>query len=86
VVIGHQQVTITQGLMAALIENNASVIVRNDTHHPIKKATLATNSGGENRAIPKILRVLQLTITGVPYLKIISGLAATGTERRPITC
>lgn len=34
VVIDHQQVTITQGLMAALIENNAAVIVCNDTHHP----------------------------------------------------
>jgi len=34
VVIDHQQVTITQGLMAALVENNASVIVCNETHHP----------------------------------------------------
>ena len=33
-VIDHKQVTITQGLMSALIENNASVIVCNDTHHP----------------------------------------------------
>jgi len=34
VIIDHKQVTITQGLMSALIENNASVIVCNDTHHP----------------------------------------------------
>ena len=34
VVIDHQQVTITQGLMAALIENNTAVIVCNETHHP----------------------------------------------------
>jgi len=34
VVIDHGQVTITQGLMAALLENNTAVIVCNDTHHP----------------------------------------------------
>ena len=34
VIIDHQQVTITQGLLTALIENNASVIVCNETHHP----------------------------------------------------
>ena len=34
VIIDHQQVTFTQGVMAALLENNAAVIVCNDTHHP----------------------------------------------------
>lgn len=34
VVIDHQQVTITQGLLAALVANNAAVIVCNETHHP----------------------------------------------------
>jgi CRISPR-associated protein Cas1 len=34
VVIDHQQITITQGLMAALLENNTAVIICNDTHHP----------------------------------------------------
>jgi CRISPR-associated protein Cas1 len=34
VVIDHGQVTITQGLMAALLENNTALIVCNDIHHP----------------------------------------------------
>jgi CRISP-associated protein Cas1 len=34
VIIDNGQVTFTQGLMAALVENNAAVIVCNDTHHP----------------------------------------------------
>jgi CRISPR-associated protein Cas1 len=34
VVIDHQQVTITQGLLAALLQNNAAVIICNETHHP----------------------------------------------------
>jgi CRISPR-associated protein Cas1 len=34
VIIDHQQVTITQGLMASLLENNAAVIICDDTHHP----------------------------------------------------
>jgi CRISPR-associated protein Cas1 len=34
VIIDHKQVTITQGLLAALLENNAAVIVCNDLHHP----------------------------------------------------
>lgn len=34
VLIDHKQVTITQGLMSALVENNAAVIVCNETHHP----------------------------------------------------
>lgn len=34
VILDHQQVTITQGLLAALLENNAAVIACNDTHHP----------------------------------------------------
>lgn len=34
VVIDHYQVTITQGLLSALIENNAAVIVCNEVHHP----------------------------------------------------
>jgi len=33
-IIDHGQVTITQGLLAALLENNTAVIVCNDTHHP----------------------------------------------------
>lgn len=34
VIIDHQQITITQGLLAALLANNVAVIVCNDTHHP----------------------------------------------------
>jgi len=33
-IIDHGQVTLTQGLIAALLENNTAVIVCNDTHHP----------------------------------------------------
>lgn len=35
VILDHQQITITQGLLAALLENNAAVINCNATHHPI---------------------------------------------------
>ncbi len=34
VILDHQQITITQGLLAALLENNTAVIACNDTHHP----------------------------------------------------
>lgn len=34
VIVDNGQVTFTQGLMAELVENNAAVIVCNDTHHP----------------------------------------------------
>jgi len=34
VVLDHQQITVTQGLLAALLENNVAVIACNDTHHP----------------------------------------------------
>ncbi len=34
VILDHQQITITQGLLAALIENNTAVIACNETHHP----------------------------------------------------
>ena len=34
VIIDHQQVTLTQGLMAALVENNSSVIVCDESHLP----------------------------------------------------
>lgn len=34
VIIDHQQITITQGLLAALLSNNTAVIICNDTHHP----------------------------------------------------
>ncbi len=33
-IIDNGQVTITQGLVAALLENNTAVIVCNETHHP----------------------------------------------------
>ena len=34
VIIDHQQVIISQGLMASLMENNAAVVVCSETHHP----------------------------------------------------
>lgn len=34
VVLDHQQITITQFLLAALLENNAAVVTCNSTHHP----------------------------------------------------
>ncbi|MCS6823344.1 MAG: type II CRISPR-associated endonuclease Cas1 [Cytophagaceae bacterium] len=34
VVLDHQQITITQYLMAALLENNVALITCNSTHHP----------------------------------------------------
>jgi len=34
VIIDHQQITITQGALSSLLENNAAVIVCNDKHHP----------------------------------------------------
>ena len=35
VMLDHQQITITHGCMAALMENNAVIITCNHTHHPI---------------------------------------------------
>lgn len=35
VILDEQQITITQGLLYELIENNVAVISCNDTHHPI---------------------------------------------------
>lgn len=35
VILDHQQITITHGCMAALLENNAAIITCNETHHPI---------------------------------------------------
>ena len=35
VILDHRQITITQGLMTALLENNAAVIHCNDAHHPV---------------------------------------------------
>lgn len=34
VLLDHQQITITHGCMAALLENNAAIITCNHTHHP----------------------------------------------------
>jgi len=34
VILDHQQITITQALMAKLLDNNVAVITCNDTHHP----------------------------------------------------
>jgi len=34
VIVDHQQVTITQGIMAALVENNTAIIVCDDSHMP----------------------------------------------------
>ena len=34
VVLDHQQITITQGLIASLLENNVAIISCNETHHP----------------------------------------------------
>lgn len=33
--LDHNQITITQALIAALMENNTAVIVSNNTHHPV---------------------------------------------------
>lgn len=35
VILDHQQITITHGCMAALLENNAAIITCNNTHHPV---------------------------------------------------
>lgn len=35
VILDHQQVTITQALMARLLENNVAIITCNQTHHPV---------------------------------------------------
>lgn len=34
-IIDHQQITITQAVLAKLLENNAAIITCNNTHHPI---------------------------------------------------
>ena len=34
VILDHQQITITQALIAKLLENNTALITCNDTHHP----------------------------------------------------
>src|ERR1041385_207528 len=33
-VLDHQQITITQGLISALLDNNVAIITCNDTRHP----------------------------------------------------
>ena len=35
VILDHQQITITQAAIAALLQNNVALITCNDTHHPI---------------------------------------------------
>jgi CRISPR-associated protein Cas1 len=35
VILDHQQITVTHGLLTALLENNVAVIHCNDTHHPV---------------------------------------------------
>jgi CRISP-associated protein Cas1 len=35
VMLDHQQITITQSLITALVENNVALLTCNDTHHPI---------------------------------------------------
>jgi CRISPR-associated protein Cas1 len=35
VILDHKQITITHGLLTALLENNVAVIHCNDTHHPV---------------------------------------------------
>ena len=35
IILDHQQITITQSLLAKLIGNNTAVITCNDTHHPV---------------------------------------------------
>ncbi|MDR3188627.1 MAG: type II CRISPR-associated endonuclease Cas1 [Prevotellaceae bacterium] len=35
VILDHQQITVTQGLLTALLENNVAVIHCNNTHHPV---------------------------------------------------
>lgn len=35
VILDHQQITITQALLARLLDNNTAVIICNDIHHPI---------------------------------------------------
>lgn len=34
IILDHQQITITHGCMASLLENNAAIITCNHTHHP----------------------------------------------------
>lgn len=45
VILDHQQITITQALMAKLLENNVAVITCNHTHHP---TGLLLNLDGNN--------------------------------------
>lgn len=35
VILDHQQITITQSLIASLLENNVAIITCNNTHHPV---------------------------------------------------
>jgi CRISPR-associated protein Cas1 len=79
-IIDHGQVTLTQGLMAALLENNTAVIVCNDTHHP--NGLLLPLSGNTlqserftaqiNASVPLKKQLWQQTITS----KIINQAAA----------
>lgn len=70
-VIDHGQVTITQGLMAALLENNTAVIVCNETHHPnglllpLSGNTLQSERFGAqiNASVPLKKQLWQQTIT-----------------------
>ena len=35
VILDHKQITVTHGLLTALLENNVAIIQCNDAHHPI---------------------------------------------------
>lgn len=59
VILDHQQITITQALMAKLLENNVAVITCNKTHHP---AGLFLNLDGHTLQSQKFKAQLEASV------------------------
>lgn len=59
VILDHQQITITQALMAKLLENNVAVITCNKTHHP---AGLFLNLDGNTLQSQKFKAQLEASV------------------------
>ncbi len=62
VILDHQQITITQSLLAKLLANNTAVITCDHTHHPVG---LHLSLGRAHFAKPEI----QSSVSRVPSLK-----------------
>ncbi|MCO5234619.1 MAG: CRISPR-associated endonuclease Cas1 [Chitinophagaceae bacterium] len=58
-ILDHQQITITQALLAKLLVNNTAVITCNDTHHP---TGMLFNLDGNNLQSQKFKAQVEATV------------------------